>query len=276
MEATGKKGQILKRDLLTYLKEKEESIEKRGDSGKNILNKSVPLSRDVERVKMSPIRRKIAERLLKAQQTTAMLTTFNEVDMSEIIKIRKEYQEKVIEHHGVKLGFMGFFVKAVTQSLLKYPGVNGLIDDGEIVYHKYCDVGVAVSTERGLVVPIIRDAQNKSIVEIEKSIAHYAAKAKKGEISLEEMAGGTFTITNGGIFGSLLSSPILNPPQSGILGMHQIQQRAVVVDGKICIRPMMYIALSYDHRIIDGKEAVGFLVSVKSLVESPSRLLLEV
>ena len=223
---------------------------------------------------MSRLRSTIAKRLVSVKQETAMLTTFNEVDMLPIKDLRSKYGEEFENRHGVKLGFMGFFVTAAVQALKKFPSVNASIDDNDIVYHGFQDIGVAVSTERGLVVPVIKDADSKSLSEIEQSILNYSDKAKKGKLSIEDMQGGTFTISNGGVFGSLLSTPILNAPQTAILGMHSIQERPVVINQEITIRPMMYLALSYDHRLLDGKEAVTFLVSIKEQLESPERLLL--
>jgi 2-oxoglutarate dehydrogenase E2 component (dihydrolipoamide succinyltransferase) len=223
---------------------------------------------------MSHIRRRIAERLLESQQTTATLTTFNEADMSAIIELRQRYNERFEKRHGVKLGFMSFFVKAVVEALKAFPIINARIDGQHIVYHHYYDIGVAVSTDRGLIVPVIRDADRLSFAQIESAIAELARKAREGRITLQDLEGGTFTITNGGVFGSLLSTPILNPPQSAILGMHAIQKRAVVVQDQIAIRPMMYLALSYDHRLIDGREAVQFLVRVKECIENPAVLML--
>ena len=229
-----------------------------------------------ERVPMSRLRKTIATKLHSATQNTAMLTTFNEVDMSAILSMRKSYKEAFAKKYGVKLGFMSFFVKAAVEALKKYPTVNAYIDGHDIVYHGYCDVSVAVSSDRGLVVPVLRDAHKMAMHDIEKNIIDYAARAQAGSLALEEMMGGTFTISNGGVFGSLLSTPILNSPQSAILGMHKTQERAVVVDGEIVVRPMMYLALSYDHRIIDGREAVQFLISIKDALEDPARLLLKV
>jgi len=229
-----------------------------------------------ERVPMSRLRKTIATKLHSATQNTAMLTTFNEVDMSAILSMRKSYKEAFAKKYGVKLGFMSFFVKAAVEALKKYPTVNAYIDGHDIVYHGYCDVSVAVSSDRGLVVPVLRDAHKMAMHDIEKNIIDYAARAQAGSLSLEEMMGGTFTISNGGVFGSLLSTPILNSPQSAILGMHKTQERAVVADGEIVVRPMMYLALSYDHRIIDGREAVQFLISIKDALEDPARLLLKV
>ena len=225
---------------------------------------------------MSPLRKTIANRLVEAQQTTAMLTTFNEVDMSAIMQYRKTHQEAFVKRHGVKLGFMSFFTKAVVQGLKQVPAMNGQIDGDEIVTNHYYDIGVAVSTPKGLMVPVVRDCDQKSFAEIETDIIGYANKAKEGKITIEDLQGGVFTISNGGIFGSMLSTPILNTPQSGILGMHTIQQRPVAIDGEVVIRPMMYLAVSYDHRLVDGREAVGFLVTVKQAIEDPARLLFEI
>jgi 2-oxoglutarate dehydrogenase E2 component (dihydrolipoamide succinyltransferase) len=228
------------------------------------------------RQRMSGLRQKIAQRLVEVQQTAAILTTFNEADLSRVIELRTRYKESFQTKHGVGLGFMSFFVKAAVDALKAFPAVNGRIDGNEIVYQNYYDIGVAVSTERGLMVPVIRDADRLSFAAIEKTIAGFATKAREGTITVGDLQGGTFTITNGGTFGSLLSTPILNPPQSGILGMHAIKKRPVVVDDQVLIRPMMYLALSYDHRLIDGREAVSFLVRVKDLIESPERLLFEI
>lgn len=228
------------------------------------------------RVPMTTIRKRIAERLVQSQATTATLTTFNEIDMSAVNALREKYKDKYKERYGVSLGFMGFFVKACVQALKEIPEVNAYIDGTEIVYHDYMNIGVAVGTEKGLIVPVIKNADQMTVAEIEQAIRHYALKAREGKISVDDLSGGTFTVSNGGVYGSLMSTPILNPPQSGILGMHKTEDRAVVVNGQIVIRPMMYVALSYDHRIVDGKEAVTFLVRVKEGIEDPSRLLLEI
>jgi 2-oxoglutarate dehydrogenase E2 component (dihydrolipoamide succinyltransferase) len=225
---------------------------------------------------MSGIRQKIAQRLVEAQQTAAILTTFNEADLSRIMELRARYKDSFKTKHGVALGFMSFFIKASIEALKAFPAVNGRIEGADMILNNVYDIGVAVSTERGLMVPVVRDADRMSFAEIEKAIAAYAVKAREGTISVDDLQGGTFTITNGGVFGSLLSTPILNPPQSGILGMHAIQKRPVAVDDQVVIRPMMYLALSYDHRIVDGREAVSFLVRVKEGIENPERLLLEV
>jgi len=229
-----------------------------------------------ERVAMSRIRKTIANRLHSATQSTAMLTTFNEIDMSAILDMRSNYKEAFENKYSIKLGFMSFFVKAAVEALKKFPTVNAYIDGDEIVYHAYCDVSVAVSTDRGLVVPVLRDAHKMAMHDIEKDILDFAARAQEGTLNIEEMSGGTFTISNGGVFGSLLSTPILNSPQSAILGMHKTQERAIVIDGEVVARPMMYLALSYDHRIIDGKEAVQFLIAIKDALEDPARLLLKI
>jgi 2-oxoglutarate dehydrogenase E2 component (dihydrolipoamide succinyltransferase) len=230
----------------------------------------------VTRQRMSPIRQRIAERLLAAQQNAAILTTFNEADLSRVMELRARYKEAFQKKHGVGLGFMGFFIKACVEALHAFPAVNARIDGSDIVYQSYYDIGVAVSTDKGLMVPVLRDADQLSFAGIEQGIAELARKARENKISVGDLQGGTFTITNGGVFGSLLSTPILNPPQSGILGMHTIQKRPVAIEDQVVIRPMMYLAFSYDHRLIDGREAVSFLVRVKECVENPERLLLEV
>lgn len=231
--------------------------------------------RQIRRVPMSRLRQRIAERLLQAQRTAAILTTFNEIDMQPVQALRHRYQERFQQEHGVKLGLMSFFVKAVCQALKAFPVINASVDGHDIVYHDYCDIGVAVSSDRGLVVPVLRDADRLTFAEIERRIADFARRANTMQLKLEDLEGGTFTISNGGVFGSLLSTPILNPPQSGVLGLHRIQDRPVAREGQVVIRPMMYVALSYDHRIIDGREAVGFLRTVKENLEDPARLLLE-
>lgn len=230
-----------------------------------------------KRVPMTRMRTRIADRLLQVTQTTAMLTTFNEVDMHRIMDLRSEFKDEFTKmHNGTRLGFMGFFVRAATEALKRFPTVNASIDGNDVVYHGYQDVGVAVSTDKGLVVPVLRDADNMSIAEVENTIAEFGAKARDGKLTIEEMTGGTFTITNGGVFGSLLSTPILNPPQAAILGMHSIKERPVAENGQVVIRPMMNLALSYDHRLIDGKEAVRFLVAIKEMIENPAKILLEI
>ena len=227
------------------------------------------------RTKMSPLRRKIATHLVNAQQTAAILTTFNECDMSAVMSMRKNLQESFVAKHGIKLGFMSFFIKAVVEALKTVPSVNGRIEDDHMILNKFYDIGVADGTERGLIVPVIRDCDQKSFSEIEQAIVDYATRAREGKIQFEDLQGGCFTISNGGIYGSLLSTPILNPPQSGILGMHTIQQRPIALNGEVVIRPMMYLALSYDHRLVDGKEAVTFLIRIKECIEDPTRLLVE-
>jgi len=231
--------------------------------------------RKEERVRMSRLRQTIAQRLKDAQNTAALLTTFNDVDMSAVIDARAKYKDLFEKKHGIRLGFMGFFVKAVALAARDIPAVNASIDGDEIVYHQYLDVSVAVSAPKGLVVPVIRNADAMSFAEIEKAIAAYGKKAKDGTLTIDEMTGGTFTISNGGVFGSLLSTPIINPPQSAVLGMHRIEERPVAVDGQVVVRPMMYLALSYDHRLVDGREAVTFLVRVKEAIEDPTRLLID-
>ncbi|MDQ3278718.1 MAG: dihydrolipoyllysine-residue succinyltransferase, partial [Bacteroidota bacterium] len=231
-------------------------------------------SRNEDRQKMSNLRKTVSRRLVEAKNTTAMLTTFNEVDMSRIMAIRAANKDKFKEKHGVNLGFMSFFAKAVCYALQEWPAVNAYIDGDNIIYHNYCDISIAVSAPKGLVVPVIRNAESLSMQEIEKKVVELATKARDNKLSMEEMQGGTFTITNGGVFGSLMSTPIINIPQSAILGMHKIQERPVVIDGQIVARPMMYLALSYDHRIIDGRESVSFLVRVKELLEAPELLLI--
>lgn len=230
-------------------------------------------TRDEDRSKVSQLRKKISERLVAVKNETAMLTTFNEADMSSIMAIRKKHQEKFVEQHGIKVGFMSFFTKAVTEALKQFPAVNSYLDGEEVVSPRYCDIGIAVQTDKGLMVPVIKNAEVLSLAEIENKIADLAAKARKARLSIEEMSGGTFTISNGGIYGSMLSTPILNPPQSGILGMHNIIDRPVAIDGKVEIRPMMYIALSYDHRVIDGRDSVGFLKTVKAYLEDPAKMI---
>ena len=268
IKSSGKGNRVTKADVINHLD--QEVSNKNTDS--NML--SVKSGRQEKRVPMSRLRSTIAKRLVSVKQETAMLTTFNEVDMLPIKELRKKYGQEFEKEHGVKLGFMGFFVIAAVQALRKFPIVNASIDGQDIVYHGFQDIGVAVSTERGLVVPVIKDADSKSLPEIEKSILEYSLKARDGKLAIEDMQGGTFTISNGGIFGSLLSTPILNAPQTAILGMHAIQDRPVAIEGEVVIRPMMYLAMSYDHRLLDGKEAVSFLVSIKEQLESPERLLL--
>ena len=272
IDGSGKDGRITKADIVNHLDEPLEDKKTTKQNDSPALETSS--DRLEERVPMSRLRSTIANRLLSVKQETAMLTTFNEVNLKPIKDLRAKFGEEFFAEHGVKLGFMGFFVLAAVQALKKFPVVNASIDGSDIVYHGYQDVGVAVSTERGLVVPVIRDADNLRLADVEKSILDYSDKAKSGKLSIAEMQGGTFTISNGGVFGSLLSTPILNAPQTAILGMHTIQDRPVVIDGEIVIRPMMYLALSYDHRLLDGKEAVAFLIAIKDQLESPEKLLL--
>lgn len=271
INASGKNNTITKADVINHLETK--AIDKENH---NTFSESITSGEDrpEKRVPMSRLRSTIAKRLVSVKQETAMLTTFNEVDMLPIKELRAKYGAEFQEEHNVKLGFMGFFVIAAVQALKKFPVVNASIDGNDVVYHGFQDIGVAVSTERGLVVPVIKDADTKSLPEIEKAILSYSDKARNGKLSIDEMQGGTFTISNGGIFGSLLSTPILNAPQTAILGMHAIQDRPVAINGEVVIRPMMYLAMSYDHRLLDGKEAVTFLVSIKEQLESPERLLL--
>lgn len=273
---SGRRGQVLKGDVIAGA---AKALLTRKKAPKPAPAPRAPVAQSdekrEERVRMTRLRQTIAKRLKEAQDNAAMLTTFNDVDMSAILKIRKEYREAFEKRHGVKLGFMGFFVKACVHALKEIPAVNAEIDGQDIVYKNYYHVGVAVGTERGLVVPVVRNADELSLAEIEEQIADFGARARDGKLGLEEMQGGTFTISNGGIYGSMLSTPILNAPQSGILGMHRIEERPVVRDGQIVARPMMYLALSYDHRMVDGKEAVTFLVNVKESLENPARLVLD-
>ena len=272
IKGTGKGGRLIKADVLSAIDSNSAppSFEpvKEPDLESNIIQDG-----RTTRTKLSPIRRKIAQRLVNAQQQAALLTTFNEVDLSEVMALRKKHQEAFVARHGIKLGFMSFFVKAVVHGLQAVPEVNAQIDGDDLVQNHYYDIGVAVGTERGLVVPVVRDCESISFAEVEQQIIGYAQKAREGKLSLNDLQGGVFTISNGGIYGSMLSTPIVNPPQSGILGMHAIQQRPVANNGEVVIRPMMYLALSYDHRIIDGKEAVTFLKTVKEMLEEPARML---
>ena len=281
IQGSGKDGRITKDDVVAFIEKNRDK--KSGSSlATTVVSKQqehVPVAssaREERRVPMSRLRAKVAERLLQAQHNAAMLTTFNEVNLKAVMDLRAQYKDGFEKKHGVKLGFMSFFTKAVVESLKRFPAVNASIDGQDIIYHGYYDIGIAVSTERGLVVPVVRDADQLTMAGIEQAISDSATRARLGKLSMEEMQGGTFTITNGGVFGSLLATPIINPPQTGILGMHKIEDRVVVEKGEIVIRPMMYVALSYDHRLIDGKDSVQFLVSVKELLEDPSRLLLNV
>ena len=277
VKGTGKGGRITKEDVVNYApppvitagaeENVQEAVEVMIQSGERV----------ERRVAMTRMRSRISERLMSVTQSTAMLTTFNEVDMSTMMGLRKQYQDEFTKiHNGTRLGFMGMFVRAAVEALKRFPLVNSSIDGTDIVYHGFQDIGVAVSTDRGLVVPVLRNAENMSIATVENAISDYAGKARDGKLTIDEMTGGTFTITNGGVYGSLLSTPILNPPQSAILGMHKIQQRPVAIDGQVVVRPMMNLALSYDHRLIDGKDAVRFLVAIKELVEDPAKILLEI
>jgi len=268
---SGPGGRVLKEDVQRAIERRSGAAAHAGGEGAATAG-----GRSETASRMSPMRRTIAKRLLEAQATAALLTTFNEIDLSEVIALRKRHGEEFLARHGVKLGFMSFFVRAAVEALIRIPQVNASIRGEEVVYRNYCDVGIAVGGGRGLVVPVIRDAHRKGFAELEREIADYGARARDGKLSLEELEGGTFTITNGGIFGSLLSTPIVNPPQSAILGMHAIQDRPVARDGQVVIRPMMYVALTYDHRLVDGREAVTFLKTIKEIVESPARALLDV
>ncbi len=290
ISGSGKKGRLTKADVLNFIENKQKTPEPvvAKTIAEPVLITKVPESipttspevssnfRPEQRVPMTRLRAKVAERLLQAQQNAAMLTTFNEVDMHSVIDLRNQYKDRFLQKHEIKLGFMSFFVKASIEALKKYPALNSSIDNSDIIYHGYYDMGIAVSTPRGLIVPVIKDADQLDFAGIEKSIFDYGTKAKEGSLSYEDLTGGTFTITNGGIFGSMLSTPILNPPQCAILGMHAIKERAVVENGEIIIRPVMYLALSYDHRLVDGKEAVQFLVTIKECLESPAHLLLNI
>ena len=261
VKASGKDGRITKGDVLDLMAKGFKPVS--GDE----------IERNVERQKLSALRKKLAQRLVSVKNETAMLTTFNEVDMSAIMNLRAKYKDAFKEKFGVNIGFMSFFTKAVTEALALFPAVNAQIDGDEIVYHRYCDIGIAVSAPKGLVVPVIRNAENLSLAQIESTIKELALKARDNKITIEDMNGGTFTITNGGVFGSMLSTPIINPPQSAILGMHNVVERPIAVNGQVVIRPIMYVALSYDHRIIDGRESVGFLVKVKEMLEQPHKML---
>ncbi|WP_346797364.1 2-oxoglutarate dehydrogenase complex dihydrolipoyllysine-residue succinyltransferase [Halomonas sp. Bachu 37] len=279
IEGTGKGGRILKEDVQKAVKNGSAKKSAKQAPAKSSATASAPAvagEREEKRVPMSRLRQTIAKRLVQAQQTAAMLTTYNEVDMSAVMELRAQYKDTFQKAHDTKLGFMGFFVKAASEALKRFPDVNASIDGTDIVYHGYQDIGVAVSTPRGLVVPVLRDTDNMKIADVEKTIVDFGKRARDGKLGIDEMQGGTFTITNGGIFGSLMSTPIINPPQTAILGMHKIQERPMAVNGKVEIRPMMYLAVSYDHRMIDGKDAVQFLVTIKELLEDPARLLLDV
>lgn len=282
IKGTGKKGRILKEDVLNYIADQQSPLEAETPTGSGkptdaaqFISGLTDTARE-KRVPMTRLRARIAQRLVEVQHTAAILTTFNEVNMQPVMDLRKRYKEKFEQVHGVKLGFMSFFVKASVEALKRFPAVNAAIEGNDIVYHNYFDIGIAVGSPRGLVVPILRNTEMSGLAEIERQISDFAGKANAGSLALEDITGGTFTITNGGVFGSMMSTPILNPPQSAILGMHKIEQRAVVVEGNIIARPMMYLALSYDHRIIDGQEAVLFLVAIKDMLEDPARIILEI
>ena len=280
VKGTGKDGRVTKEDVVAAIEAKK-SAAAAAPAAKPSATAAAPVAaagdRTEKRVPMTRLRAKVAERLVEAQSNMAMLTTFNEVDMTEVMALRSKYKDLFEKsHNGVRLGFMSFFVKAATEALKRFPAVNASIDGSDIVYHGYADVGVAVSSDRGLVVPVLRNAEQMSLAEIEGGIATFGKKARDGKLSIDEMTGGTFTITNGGTFGSMMSTPIVNPPQAAILGMHNILQRPMAINGQVVIRPMMYLALSYDHRLIDGKEAVTFLVTIKNLLEDPARLLLDI
>ncbi|HXB42247.1 MAG TPA: 2-oxoglutarate dehydrogenase complex dihydrolipoyllysine-residue succinyltransferase [Bacteroidia bacterium] len=266
VNGTGKDGRITKQDVLAALSTGIPKVQE-------VLSNSWKGGRDKDKQKISALRKTVAKRLVAVKNETAMLTTFNEVDMSAIYTLRAKYKDKFKEVYGTNIGFMSFFTKAVCEALYHFPAVNGMIDGDELIYHKYCDVGIAVSAPKGLMVPVLRNAELMSLAEIEMGIKNLAIKARDGKLAIDEMMGGTFTITNGGVFGSMMSTPIINPPQSAILGMHNVVDRPMAVNGKVEIRPMMYVALSYDHRIIDGRESVGFLVKVKEMLENPSRML---
>ena len=275
---TGKDGRITKADVMGFLKSDDSGNVTPGDPAPAVVDSGevLALERNDQRVPMTRLRARIAERLVNAQHTAAMLTTFNEVDLTEVMALRTKYRDSFEKEHGVRLGFMSFFAKASAEALKRFPVVNASVDGTDIIYHNYYDIGIAVSTERGLMVPVLRDVAQMSFAEFESELGAVARKAQEGTIGMDELTGGTFTITNGGVFGSMMSTPILNQPQSAILGMHAIQKRPMVVDDEIVVRPMMYIALTYDHRIVDGKDSVQFLVAIKQLLEDPSRLLLQI
>jgi 2-oxoglutarate dehydrogenase E2 component (dihydrolipoamide succinyltransferase) len=273
---SGRGGRVSKSDVVNYLASKDAMPAAKAPPSAPPSAPAVRGARSEQRVPMTRLRARIADRMVQAQATQALLTSFNEVDLKAVNELRSRYKDQFEKQYGVKLGFMSFFTKACVEALKKFPAVNASVDDNDIVYHDYFDIGVAVSTDRGLIVPVLRDADQLSFADIEKLIANFAGRARAGTITMEELTGGTFTITNGGIFGSLLSTPIVNAPQSAILGMHKIQDRAVVIDGQVVVRPMMYVALTYDHRIIDGREAVHFLVTVKQCLEDPARMVLHV
>ena len=275
---SGKDGRITKADVMSFLKSNDTVHVTPGDPSAAVVDETIVagLERVEQRVPMTRLRARIAERLVEAQHTAAMLTTFNEVDLTDVMTLRKRYRDTFEKKHGVRLGFMSFFAKASVEALKKFPAVNASVEGTDVIYHNYYDIGIAVSSDRGLMVPVLRDVDQMSFADFEAALTAMAAKVQQGAVSMDDLTGGTFTITNGGVFGSMLSTPILNQPQSAILGMHSILQRPMVVDGEIVARPMMYLALTYDHRIIDGKEAVQFLVSIKEQLEDPGRLLLQI
>jgi 2-oxoglutarate dehydrogenase E2 component (dihydrolipoamide succinyltransferase) len=274
---TGKDGRLTKADVMSFLKSDDSGNVTPGDPEPMVAETVVAgLERTEHRIAMTRLRARIAERLVDAQQTAAMLTTFNEVDLTEVMALRKRYRDSFEKKHGVRLGFMSFFAKAAVEALQRFPVVNASVEGTEIIYHNYFDIGIAVSSDRGLMVPVIRDVDQMTYADFEAALNDMAGKAQAGTIGMDDLTGGTFTITNGGVFGSMMSTPILNQPQSAILGMHSIQQRPMVVDGEIVARPMMYLAMTYDHRIVDGKDAVQFLVAIKEQLEDPARLLLQV
>lgn len=277
IQGSGVGGRLTREDIEREIaKRQAQQVKQEAATEQNTISTVAYSARSEKRVPMTRLRKRIAERLLEAKNSTAMLTTFNEVDMQPIMTLRKTYGEKFEKQHGVRLGFMSFYIKAVVEALKRYPEVNASIDGDDVVYHNYFDISIAVSTPRGLVTPVLRDCDKLSMAEIEKQIKALAEKGRDGKLTVEDLTGGNFTITNGGVFGSLMSTPIINPPQSAILGMHAIKERPIVLNGQVVIRPMMYLALSYDHRLIDGRESVGFLVTIKELLEDPTRLLLEI
>ncbi|MEX4489791.1 2-oxoglutarate dehydrogenase complex dihydrolipoyllysine-residue succinyltransferase [Haemophilus influenzae] len=277
IQGSGVGGRLTREDIEREIaKRQAQQVKQEAATEQNTISTVAYSARSEKRVPMTRLRKRIAERLLEAKNSTAMLTTFNEVDMQPIMTLRKTYGEKFEKQHSVRLGFMSFYIKAVVEALKRYPEVNASIDGDDVVYHNYFDISIAVSTPRGLVTPVLRDCDKLSMAEIEKQIKALAEKGRDGKLTVEDLTGGNFTITNGGVFGSLMSTPIINPPQSAILGMHAIKERPIALNGQVVIRPMMYLALSYDHRLIDGRESVGFLVTIKELLEDPTRLLLEI
>lgn len=276
IKSTGPNGRITKGDVIAHLEALKEPEKETAAPPPPPSDTCASEEEEITRTPMTRIRRRIAERLVAAKQNTAMLTTFNEIDMARVMSLRKQYKEEFLEKHGVSLGFMSFFIKACVAALMEFPGLNAFIEDGDIIYHHYVNMGIAIGSGKGLVVPAIRHAEKRSFAELEQGILHFVEKIKANRLEVADLEGGTFTISNGGVYGSLLSTPILNLPQSGILGLHKIEKRPVVVDDEIAIRPMMYVALSYDHRVVDGREAVSFLKSIKEHIENPEQLLLEI